>query len=403
MAGFWSKLRDTLAGTKAAAYQGITWLGTTGDLDAGVVVGREEALEIPAHCACIMMLATDVGQVPIGVYERAGSERRRADESSVHAARLFALGPNRYQTCQDWVEQLMLHLLTRGDHYARVARVGGQVDQLYPITGPHEVLTQVSAGAKVHRWMDAVYAGAPANRDELAAAGLREMFHIHTASPDGYQGRDTVDVHRQTLSLAKAIFQYGANFYRNSGVPGVVLVLPPGAKKEDVEAAASNFRTRFGGAAGAWHSVAAYSNGTEVKTINVDPRNAQQVEAAALVDKRIAALHKMPLWRLWGEQPPTAEARNAYYADTLGPWFVRIAGNITKQLLPPGAYARFITAGLLAADIRTRSEAYRQQIESRILSPNEARELEERPPYAGGDEFVNPNTTAFQGPAGAAQ
>ena len=47
----------------------------------------------------------------------------------------------------------------------------------------------------------------------------------------------------------------------------------------------------------------------------------------------------------------------------------------------------------MRTDLTTRAAAYASLITSRVLCPNEVRELENRPPYEGGDVFVNPNTT----------
>jgi phage portal protein BeeE len=47
----------------------------------------------------------------------------------------------------------------------------------------------------------------------------------------------------------------------------------------------------------------------------------------------------------------------------------------------------------LRADFAKRMDGYAKAVAARILSPNEARAAENRPPYAGGDKFENPNTT----------
>jgi HK97 family phage portal protein len=62
----------------------------------------------------------------------------------------------------------------------------------------------------------------------------------------------------------------------------------------------------------------------------------------------------------------------------------------------------FIVDDLLRGDFASRVEGYAKLISSRVLNPNEVRALENRAPYAGGDEFVNPNTTSNTAPAPAA-
>ncbi len=47
----------------------------------------------------------------------------------------------------------------------------------------------------------------------------------------------------------------------------------------------------------------------------------------------------------------------------------------------------------MRGDFASRVEGYSKLIAARVLNPNEVRAMENRAPYAGGDEFVNPNTS----------
>ena len=368
------------------AFGGIIYLGA--DVDAGVIVDRETALEIGAVFACINALVQDVGQIPLPVYRR-GANDKRQKAADTTAYKRFKNGPNEYQTLQDWQEQLMVHLLTFGDYYARIGRVNKQFDALYPFENPGEFTVEVIAGRKRYtRKIDTV---------ETPYKHV-DIFHVHGPSADGYRGREFTDTHRQTLSLAKALYRYGAKFFANGGVPAGILILPTGAKKnfeENAKTAAEVFEEKYGGAN--VHKVAAYSHGTDWKPISVDPEKSQALGACDRVDKQIASLWRVPVWRLYGDTPPTLEARRAYYTDTVRPWLVRISGAVNKQLLPDGdLYAEHNTAALLQADIQTRMTAYQMAIQSRIMNPNECRRMENLPPYDGGDEFINPNVMSAE-------
>jgi hypothetical protein len=56
---------------------------------------------------------------------------------------------------------------------------------------------------------------------------------------------------------------------------------------------------------------------------------------------------------------------------------------------------------LVQAEIAARFEAYAKAITNGILNPNEARALENRPPYEGGNEFRVPMNTEAPGAAPA--
>lgn len=368
------------------AFGSILYLGT--DVDAGVVVDKETAVEIAAVFACINALVQDVGQIPLPVYRRLPNDDREKATDTV-AYKRFKYGPNEYQTLQDWQEQIMVHLLTAGDYYARIGHVNGQFDALYPFENPGEFTTEIVNGRKRYTRNLGDTKPVPYGHDDI--------FHIHGPSSDGYAGREFTDTHRQTLSLAKALYRYGAKFFANGGQPRGILILPAGAAKTmgvNAETAAALFEEKYGGANS--HKVAAYSHGTDWKQISVDPEQAQALGACQHVDKQIASLFRMPTWRLYGDTPPTLDARVAYYTDTVRPWLTRISGGANKQLLPPDVYAEHNTAALLQADIKTRMEAYQIAVATRVMNPNECRKLENMSGYVGGELFINPNVMSSE-------
>ena len=58
------------------------------------------------------------------------------------------------------------------------------------------------------------------------------------------------------------------------------------------------------------------------------------------------------------------------------------------DLLPPNQRVRFDADEFMRADLSTRVRSAQVQIASGMLTPNEARHIEGREPYEGGDTFV---------------
>ena len=67
------------------------------------------------------------------------------------------------------------------------------------------------------------------------------------------------------------------------------------------------------------------------------------------------------------------------YQLTLLPWIGRIEAVLDAQL-PAGTMSRIAVDGLLRADIKTRFEAYAIGIDKGILTVDEVRAYENRPP-----------------------
>jgi HK97 family phage portal protein len=82
---------------------------------------------------------------------------------------------------------------------------------------------------------------------------------------------------------------------------------------------------------------------------------------------------------------------------TILPWVKRWESEIALKLLSDDERATYYPAfdldELERADFQKRAEGYAKLIAARVLNPNEAREKENMPPYAQGDQFINPNTT----------
>jgi phage portal protein BeeE len=87
------------------------------------------------------------------------------------------------------------------------------------------------------------------------------------------------------------------------------------------------------------------------------------------------------------------------------PWMKRWVSEIHLKLFSEKErdkyFVEFLVDDLLRADTSTRFAAYGLAITNRFYSPNEVRALENLPPYEGGNEFVNPNTTSTTQQPGA--
>ena len=76
-----------------------------------------------------------------------------------------------------------------------------------------------------------------------------------------------------------------------------------------------------------------------------------------------------------------------FVRHTLLPYMRRLEGAIS-EMLPIGLTVRFNADEVMRGDLATRVRAHQVQIASGTLTPNEARHVEGREPYDGGDKFV---------------
>jgi HK97 family phage portal protein len=76
-----------------------------------------------------------------------------------------------------------------------------------------------------------------------------------------------------------------------------------------------------------------------------------------------------------------------FLRHTLLPWCRRLEDLIT-ELMSPAEQVRFDVNEFARADLLTRVRAQQVMIMSGTLTPNEARHIEGREPYEGGDQFI---------------
>jgi HK97 family phage portal protein len=107
----------------------------------------------------------------------------------------------------------------------------------------------------------------------------------------------------------------------------------------------------------------------------------------------IARVYRIPLHLIAGVGGSNQTYMNVESAGvsfvryTLLPWMARIE-NALSAMLPITQKVKFDSSEFERADLLTRVRSQQVQISSGTLTPNEAREIENREPYEGGDQFV---------------
>jgi len=107
----------------------------------------------------------------------------------------------------------------------------------------------------------------------------------------------------------------------------------------------------------------------------------------------IARAYRIPLHLINGTGGDSQTYQNVesaginFVRHTLLPYMRRIEGAIS-EMLPVDLSVRFNADEYLRADLATRVRASQIQISSGMLTPNEARHIEGREPYDGGDNFT---------------
>jgi HK97 family phage portal protein len=355
---------------------------------AGVSVTAATAMRCTAVRAAVATISEAVGQLPFHTFDRNTRERLE------HPAENLLNGTANEWTPGTELRQILTQdALLHGDGLAAIVRAGGQPRELIRYQPGSITISAGDFGEPVYRRGDNVL-----DRDDV--------LHIRAPSLDGCRGAAPITLAREAIGLALLLEKYTASLFANGAQPGGVIQVPGSLGDEALKRMKAAWQAAHRGAENA-SSTAVLWDGATYSAHQFDPVSSQLLELRKFAISEVGRAFNIPAQFLGDLDRATwsnAEAMNRQFLQlTLLPWLKRWEGEIALKLFTSDEradrYGEFVTDGLLRADFAARMEGYSKAIAARFLSPNEARAMENRPPYEGGDRFENPNTTAGTKPA----
>jgi HK97 family phage portal protein len=132
--------------------------------------------------------------------------------------------------------------------------------------------------------------------------------------------------------------------------------------------------------------------------MTIPPNQAQFVETLKMSANQVAAAFGIDPTEVGGQAAnsltySTEELRQINRAANMRPYLTRLERGLSR-LLPVKQYIKLNVDANMRVDTKTRTDVIGAQIADGRMSVNEARELEDRPPVAGGDFHNVPAPTA---------
>ena len=209
------------------------------------------------------------------------------------------------------------------------------------------------------------------------------IIHLRGQPPivDG-RGSGVLDRFADEIAVARSLRAYMAGTFR-AGVPaGYLKTTVPNVTQDQADALKERWMTQHGGDR---RSIAVLNATTEFHPLTWSPVDMAAADLSRLTLSQIALMFGLPVGYLGGSTGDsltysTTELRMLeLYQLTLLPWIGRIETVLDAQL-PRGTETRIEVDGLLRADTKTRYETYAIAIDKGILTVDEVRALENRPP-----------------------
>lgn len=388
-----------------------------GSTSTGISVNSDAAMRAMSVHTCVTIKANSIAQLPCHLMRKQGVNKSQATDHYLYE--LLHDQPNEWMTAPEFWGMASACLDLRGNFFALKSGLPGRpIKELIPLAPGmvEEVIQTPSYGLfyKVRRpnanqnVSDVGTIGQTSSTQIDVIPGERIM-HLRGLVLNGFMGLNPIAYARESIGLALATERHGAKLFGNGTILGGVLK-NPGNFKTDTEAKAflDKWNSNYSSVDNA-HKTALLEYGVTWERMGMTSEDSQFMEARSFQAWEITCLmFGLPLQMLSGKDR-TATFASAeqfslqYVTYAMLPRLVNIEKAIRRDLIMPDDrkehYAKFSVAALLRGDTKSRYEAYQIGINSQILNPNEARDLEDLNPYSGGEIYSTRTSTMKETPA----
>jgi len=363
---------------------------------SGVSVTATTAMRAAAVYACVRLISGTVANMPVHLKRRI-DDKNREDARDHPLWPILTRKPNRWQTPSQFKRMMQAHLLLRGNAYALIVRGSRGVLELVPMHPDKVKCEQLDDLSLVYTYTRK----AGANPVVLKQT---EVFHLVGMTLDGVHGVSVISYARETIGLALAQEEHGAQTFKNGARISNVLSHPKTLGVEGLKfLQASLEQYRAGGSNEGKDLI--LEEGMEVKPLSMTSEDAQWIESRKFSRSEIAMFFGVPPHMIGDTEKSTSwgtglEQQSQGYVtytaeDHLTTWEETIDRDLVGDK-EPDIYALFNRASLIRGDMKARYDAYAIALQWGFKNPDEVRALEDDNPRADGkgEKYYDPPNTA---------
>ena len=362
--------------------------------ESGAMVTEESTLKLAAVWACVRLISETIASLPLGIYQKSGTGKRYAPEHPLH--RILHEAPNADSTASVMWESFVTSMLLPGNALCERLEVAGRLVGLRFLVYARLHMPKQADGTRryFYTYDDGVQREIPASR----------IFRVPGFTLDGNWGVSSIRYGANIFGAAQSANTAANKTYENGLLPTTAFQYPE-KLREGQRTDARNDILSHSGAVNAGRPVI-LEYGMTVQQLGISPADAQLLESRRYSREEICSWFRVPPWMVGYGEKSTAwgtgmeQQMIAFLQFVLAPWLRRIEQFIDKDLLTPadrarGYYSKFSVEGLLRADSKSRAEFYDKMIKAAVMTPDQARELEEWDAMGGNAAklIVNSATT----------
>lgn len=360
----------------------------------GETLTTDSVLRLAAVWACVRLIAETIASLPLGIYQTSGQGKRYAPEHPLHM--ILHDTPNPDCTASVMWESFVAAMLLPGNGFCEKLVFSGRIVGLRFLAPARLSITRGLDGKREYRYTydDGIQRIIPPDR----------IWRVPGFTLDGNWGVSSIYYGCNVFGGAQAADNSAASVYK-SGLQKTTAFQYPEKLRSDQREDARKYILDQSGIMNAGRPII-LEGGMTVQDIGINPSDAQLLESRRYSREDICSWFRVPPWMVGYGEKSTAwgtgmeQQMIAFLQFVLAPWLRRIEQYINKDLLTPddrarGFYAKFSVEGLLRADSKSRADFYDKMIKAAVMTPDQARELEEWEAMGGnaGKLIVNSATT----------
>lgn len=358
----------------------------------GVTVNTNTAMSHTTVYACVNVKAQGLSSVPFTLYKETKKGREKAKNHPLF--NILARQVNPLMTSVTWREMIVKDIELRGTHFSQIVKdKGGRIVALYPLIHDNMTVTLHINEDNIPtiKYSYQIEEGSVRNYDEKQILRIVGM-----PSSNGILGVSAIMENAQSISLGMQTEQFGSKFFENgANGSGILSTDKTFTGEEGMKRLAKQFGDQFTGLSNSKKPIV-LENGMKWQPITISNNDSQFLETRQFQKSEIASIFRVSPHLINDLTHATfsniTELSLEHVKYCLMPLAVKIEVSIWNQLLTDAEkktyFAEFNFNGLMRGDFKTRTEGYKNAINSGYMTPNEIRKLENMNTLDAGDKLL---------------
>lgn len=288
----------------------------------------DQAMSVSACWASTRLLSETVAAMPIQCFERDIETNVKRPKTDYDLWRLLNYSPNRYQTRTEFIEQIMLNLVTWGNAYVAIERTSRRITSLTPLSASQMQVSLDTNGDKIYQYTQA--------DSSIRVYAESSIWHIKLFG-NGIVGLSPLGYASNTIGIAIDQSNRMGELSSNGGKTNGILTID----KALTEAQREAVRARFAGLQeGNQAELFVLEAGFNYQQTSLSPTDMQLLESRRFSIEDIARFYGVPSVLIndtasgttWGSG--IEQINMGFYKLNLKPYLERIESSIKRHLRP---------------------------------------------------------------------